>query len=159
MINKMRNVMSSKAWDIIWLVCGWTALIVATLLPIIQGTGNFDIWVGINLIGAILAPLIVNLMANQKVKLGTGMGIVGAGLDAANYFRLGIIGSVMTAIWAFITYVKGFITFSKKDEFKASKTSKKDLLSCAIVAVISCSIVVWLYYFVNPSILPSLISS
>lgn len=160
MIYSLKKVMGSKAWDIIWLACGWGALIIATLLPIIQGQASFDIWTAINLVGAILAPLIVNLMANQKIKLGSGIGIIGAGLDVANYFRLGIMGSVMTAIWAFITYIKGFITFGKQTgEFKASKTSKKDLITCAVVAVIGCAIVVWLYYIANPASLPDFISS
>ncbi|MDO4730781.1 MAG: nicotinamide mononucleotide transporter [Clostridia bacterium] len=153
--------MGSKAWDIIWLACGWGTLITVSILSFdpkagVGMPGSADdhytetmnwVWFIVTLIGAILAPLIVNLMANQKVRLGSGIGVVGAGLDVANYWNMGIIGSVMTAVWAFITYVKGFISSGKqKGEFKAAKTSKKDLIVCGTVALIGCAVAVILYF-------------
>ena len=165
MLQKMKKIMGSKLWDIIWLICGWSILITVSSLSFDPNAGvamvseaeqssvirmNW-IWFIVTLVGAVLAPLIVNFMANQKVKIGSGLGIIGAGLDVANYWHMGIIGSVMTAVWAFITYIKAFISFSKKSsgddgKFQAAKTSKKDLIVCGAVALIGCTVAVTLYF-------------
>lgn len=137
----MKKILGSKAWDIVWITCGEAALLYCVYKNYVdnyagQSKSAWD-WFLLFIvgIGSILAPLIVNLMANQKAKLATGLGTIGAVLDAINYFSLGIVGSCVTAVWAFITYLKGFITYRKKS-LEVSKVSRKNLIISLVVAIV-----------------------
>ncbi|MDR3304862.1 MAG: nicotinamide mononucleotide transporter family protein [Clostridiales Family XIII bacterium] len=139
------KLFKSKQWDIIWLIVGYVLVVVGAIH---DWSGSFQlIWLT-SLIGGFLGLTIVLSFANQKGKLGSGLGVIGACFDSYNYYNFGLLGNVFVGVYCAILYAKGFFTLGK--ELKVTKFTRLNLLVSVILAV--CGAVV-LYFFAN-TILP-----
>jgi nicotinamide riboside transporter PnuC len=140
------KIFKSKQWDVIWLVVGIALVLIGTYNSIkIEGfftEGVFNVTIVTSCVGGILGMVIVLLFANQKGKLGGGLGVIGAGLDTFNYYRFGLLGNVCVGIYCAVLYAKGFLTTGKKLE--VTKVTRLNLVVSIVLAVLGAVV---LYFF------------
>lgn len=143
--NFAYKILKSKQWDISWLIAGFTIVI---LSAIHDWTGKIELVWFTSLIGGFLGMTIVLLFANQKGRLGAGLGVIGAGFDSFNYYNYGLLGNVFVGVYCALLYLKGFFTIGK--EIKVTQFTRLNLI-VAIVLAVAGGIV--LYFFAH-TILP-----
>lgn len=145
MNKSIYKLLSSRVWDICWLITGIILVIISTVYTY---DGIINILLVTSFVGSIVGMLTVNLLANKTGKLASGIGMAGACLDAFNHYNYGLSGNVLVAIYCGAVYLKGFLTLDKK--IKVTKFSKKNLYVCGII----CLLGVVILYFYGSSILP-----
>jgi hypothetical protein len=146
------KIFKSRQWDISWLVVGIILVLIGTYNSIkVEGfftDGVFNVTIVTSCVGGILGMIIVQLFANQKGRLGSGLGVIGAGLDTFNYYKFGLLGNVFVGVYCAILYFKGFVTIKQKLE--VTKLTKLNLIVSLILAVFGAVV---LYFFAG-TILP-----
>ncbi len=145
MKNSVYKLLSSRVWDICWLITGIILVIISTVYTY---DGTVNILLITSFAGSIVGMLTVNLLANKTGKLASGIGMAGACLDAFNHYNYGLSGNVLVAIYCGAVYLKGFLTLDKK--IKVTKFSKKNLYVCSVI----CLLGVVILCFYGSSILP-----
>lgn len=139
------RVLKSRLWDIIWLTVG---IVLVTLSTIYSYTGVINLLLVTSFIGGIMGMIVVNLFANQKGKIASALGVVGACLDTFNNYRFGLLGNVFVGIYCGLLYLKGFFTLDQ--EIKVTKITKSNLIISAVICLVGGVIL----YFCSASILP-----
>ncbi|MDR1450138.1 MAG: nicotinamide mononucleotide transporter family protein [Propionibacteriaceae bacterium] len=145
MKHSIYKLVKSRQWDVGWLILGFALVIVSAVH---DWPGQIQAVWATSLIGGFLGMTIVLLFANQKGKLGSGLGVVGAGFDTFNYYNYGALGNVFVGVYCGLLYLKGFFTLGK--DIKVTKTTNLNLVIALGLAVVGGVV---LYFFAD-TILP-----
>ena len=145
MKSTLYKILKSKTWDIIWLIVG---IVLVLWSAYYSYEGSVNLLLVTSCVGGILGLVIVNLFANQKGKIASALGVVGAGFDTFNNYKFGLLGNVFVGVYCGILYLKGYFTLDK--EIEVTKVTRSNLYISVIISLVGAIVL----YFYSGTILP-----